>query len=234
MFSESLHYLNKSSVPYKICKIHHLAQLSFFFNFQLTFYSDLNYMLKLYFVIVAQLCPTLCDPMDCSPSDFSLHGDFPGKNALLHKLYFTTFKIGNPMFSLPCILWHMTVFLPVWDLLASYLLCCFLTATTKFLFLFFFLIDGLHFFFGDTAWQNSEMGPNGLQSCCWQGCTALESYSTECPCLLETSRACLQVLSLLLFLSPSQYGWYSVVHIISFWHWGSCLHLLLTRAFVIT
>lgn len=98
----------------------------------------------------------------------------------------------------------------------------------------FFLIDGLHFFFGDTAWQNSEMGPNGLQSCCWQGCTALESYSTECPCLLETSRACLQVLSLLLFLSPSQYGWYSVVHIISFWHWGSCLHLLFTRAFVIT
>ena len=95
-------------------------------------------MLKLYFVIVAQLCPTLCDPMDCSPSDFSLHGDFPGKNALLHKLYFTTFKIGNPMFCLPCILWHMTVFLPVWDLLASYLLCCFLTATTKFLFLFFF------------------------------------------------------------------------------------------------
>ena len=130
--------INKSSVPYKICKIHHLAQLSFFFNFQLTFYSDLNYMLKLYFVIVAQLCPTLCDPMDCSPSDFSLHGDFPGKNALLHKLYFTTFKIGNPMFCLPCILWHMTVFLPVWDLLASYLLCCFLTATTKFLFLFFF------------------------------------------------------------------------------------------------
>ena len=26
--------------------------------------------------LVAQLCPTLCDPMDCSPSDFSVHGIF--------------------------------------------------------------------------------------------------------------------------------------------------------------
>ena len=30
--------------------------------------------------IVIQLCPTLCDPMDYSPPDSSLHGDFPGKN----------------------------------------------------------------------------------------------------------------------------------------------------------
>ena len=30
--------------------------------------------------LVAQLCPTLCDPMDCSPSGFSVHGDSPGKN----------------------------------------------------------------------------------------------------------------------------------------------------------
>ena len=63
-------------------------------NFQLSFYSDLNYMLKLYFVIVAQSCPTLCDPMDSGLSGFSAHGDFPAKNALLHKLYFTTFKSG--------------------------------------------------------------------------------------------------------------------------------------------
>ena len=26
-----------------------------------------------------QLCLTLCDPMDCSPPGFSVHGDFPGK-----------------------------------------------------------------------------------------------------------------------------------------------------------
>ena len=25
-------------------------------------------------------CPTLCDPMDCSPSDTFVHGDSPGKN----------------------------------------------------------------------------------------------------------------------------------------------------------
>ena len=29
---------------------------------------------------VAQLCPTLCKPLDCSLPGFSVHGDFPGKN----------------------------------------------------------------------------------------------------------------------------------------------------------
>ena len=29
---------------------------------------------------VAQSYPTLCDPMDCSPSGSSVHGDSPGKN----------------------------------------------------------------------------------------------------------------------------------------------------------
>ena len=29
---------------------------------------------------VAQLCPTLCDPMDCSPPGSSICGIFPGKN----------------------------------------------------------------------------------------------------------------------------------------------------------
>ena len=32
------------------------------------------------FVLVAWLCPTLCDPMDCSPPGFSVHGGTPGKN----------------------------------------------------------------------------------------------------------------------------------------------------------
>ena len=27
-----------------------------------------------------QSCPTLCDPMDCSPPGSSIHGDSPGKN----------------------------------------------------------------------------------------------------------------------------------------------------------
>ena len=30
--------------------------------------------------LVAQSCPTLCDPMDCSPPGTSVHGDSPGKN----------------------------------------------------------------------------------------------------------------------------------------------------------
>ena len=31
--------------------------------------------------LVAQSCPTLCDPMDCSLPGSSVHGDSPGKNA---------------------------------------------------------------------------------------------------------------------------------------------------------
>ena len=31
-------------------------------------------------VKVAQLCPSLCDPMDCSPPGSTVHGDSPGKN----------------------------------------------------------------------------------------------------------------------------------------------------------
>ena len=30
--------------------------------------------------LVTQLCPTLCDPVDCSPPGSSIHGDSPGKN----------------------------------------------------------------------------------------------------------------------------------------------------------
>ena len=30
--------------------------------------------------LVTQSCLTLCDPTDCSPLGFSVHGDFPGKN----------------------------------------------------------------------------------------------------------------------------------------------------------
>ena len=29
--------------------------------------------------LVTQLCPTLCDPMDCSPPGSSVHGDSLGK-----------------------------------------------------------------------------------------------------------------------------------------------------------
>ena len=30
--------------------------------------------------LVAQSCPTLYDPKNCSPPGFSVHGDSPGKN----------------------------------------------------------------------------------------------------------------------------------------------------------
>ena len=30
--------------------------------------------------LVTQLCPTLCDPTDCSPPGSSVHGDSLGKN----------------------------------------------------------------------------------------------------------------------------------------------------------
>ena len=45
--------------------------------------------------LVAQLCPTLCDPMDCSSPGSSVHGDSPGKNigvgchALLQGIFLT-------------------------------------------------------------------------------------------------------------------------------------------------
>ena len=33
-----------------------------------------------YVCLVTQSCPTLCDPMECSPPGSSVHGDSPGKN----------------------------------------------------------------------------------------------------------------------------------------------------------
>ena len=43
--------------------------------------------------LVTQSCPSLCDPVDCSPPGFSVHADSPGKNtgvvchALLQGIY---------------------------------------------------------------------------------------------------------------------------------------------------
>ena len=36
-------------------------------------------------VLVAQSCPTLCDPADCSPPGSSVYGDSPGKNTAAQK-----------------------------------------------------------------------------------------------------------------------------------------------------
>ena len=50
-----------------------------------------------------QLCPTLCDPMDCSPPGSSVHGDSPGRNAgvVCHALLQGTFPTQG---SNPCLL----------------------------------------------------------------------------------------------------------------------------------
>ena len=37
--------------------------------------------------LVAQLCPILCDPVDCSPPGSSVHGDSPGKNTRVGCLF---------------------------------------------------------------------------------------------------------------------------------------------------
>ena len=52
--------------------------------------------------LVAQSCPILCNPMNCSPPDSSAHGDSPGKNtgvgchALLQGIFPTEIKPWSP------------------------------------------------------------------------------------------------------------------------------------------
>ena len=47
-------------------------------------------------VSVAQSCPTLCDPMDCSPPGFSVHRDSPGKNTGVGCQSFLPRDLPNP------------------------------------------------------------------------------------------------------------------------------------------
>ena len=44
--------------------------------------------------LIGQSCPTLCDPMDCSPPGSSVRGDSPGKNTGVgsHALFQGIFK----------------------------------------------------------------------------------------------------------------------------------------------
>ena len=41
--------------------------------------SSLQPIFKMYVCPAAKLCLTLCDPMDCSPSGFSVHGIFQAR-----------------------------------------------------------------------------------------------------------------------------------------------------------
>ena len=49
----------------------------------LTYLKPSDYWLCVVLGLVAQLCPTLCDPMDCSPPGSSVLRDSPGKNTRL-------------------------------------------------------------------------------------------------------------------------------------------------------
>ena len=78
------HYLNIANIPYII------RRLSWWFSFPflslpslslLTLTAGVEMSSCVYkfdrtcvCVLVAQLCPTLCDPTDCSPPGFSVHG----------------------------------------------------------------------------------------------------------------------------------------------------------------
>ena len=52
-----------------------------------------NLRSRLMLLLRARSCPTLFDPMDCSPPGSSVHGDFPGKSigvgcrALLQEIF---------------------------------------------------------------------------------------------------------------------------------------------------
>ena len=58
-------------------------------------------------ILVTQSCPTLCNPVDCSPSGSSVHKDSPGKNtgvgchALLQGIYPT--QGSDPRLLVSCI-----------------------------------------------------------------------------------------------------------------------------------
>ena len=60
-----------------------LAAVVFYFIFSIVFYHKVLSIVLFaiqYVCSVAHSCPTLCDPMDCSPPGSSLHVDSPGKN----------------------------------------------------------------------------------------------------------------------------------------------------------
>ena len=64
-------------------------------------------------MLVVQSCPTLWDPVDCSPPGFSVHGNSPGKNtgvgchALLHGI-FPTWGSNTGLLHCRQILYHLS------------------------------------------------------------------------------------------------------------------------------
>ena len=62
------------------CALHLFSFKMYSFLFKLKNYIFKNVCVCVYVCLVTQLCPTLCDPVDCSPPGSSVHGDSPGKN----------------------------------------------------------------------------------------------------------------------------------------------------------
>ena len=84
---QSIHYMDKreefSSVHFFVriicaCIMSIVSKLQCFFIFNFCSLRGLSSSVCV--CLVAQSCPTLCDPMDCSLPDSSVHGDSPGKN----------------------------------------------------------------------------------------------------------------------------------------------------------
>ena len=87
VFKAVLHIISNSSFFFLFCIQNTVLSVSF----RGALYSNVNkdnvkewnvQMLSFERVLcfVTQLCPTLCDPTDCSPPGSSVHGDSPGKN----------------------------------------------------------------------------------------------------------------------------------------------------------
>ena len=74
--------------------------------------SNLLHLFMLALCLVAQLCPTLCDLMDCSLPRSSVHGHSPGKNtgASCHALFqgiFSTQGLNPGLLHCRWILYHV-------------------------------------------------------------------------------------------------------------------------------
>ena len=86
--------------------------------------------------LVAQWCPTLCEPMNCSTPDSSVHGDSPGKNTgvgcyVLLQRIFPTQRLNPGFLHCRWILYHLshqgspsTYYIQMWIVDLNSYNCC--------------------------------------------------------------------------------------------------------------
>ena len=101
------------STSYTICEYQLCDQLSYFQKIESSQTKQKEFTKQYVLCLVTQSCPTLCNPMDCSPPGSSVHGDSPGKNtrvgchALLQGIFPTQgLNPGLPHYSR--ILYHLS------------------------------------------------------------------------------------------------------------------------------